>query len=320
MLYRVIGLVSVLPEMNISAAAYAIKVKPSRSDKFYETSDINGVDMLDLVYNFVQAKSAPANSEEDQTLLKTVKFEREDRVIHGLMELGKYGYAARGVNVKTEKTSYKRKKNDAEMLPFYFMIYLPKGQESGILLTQRFGHFGLFTSFSKQLKTHFNTSESNSSLLIEPIVTQSLIDQMEKASETKKIRFRKYEISSDIANQYQNTITSENAYVEYSIIAKKGFSFRMKDLLSGSNSNHNKILSIENFSYDEALIEVSLNGKKRTIMAGHPEKIRSYYDIHKDVEISSKTGHPSYDSLFLVFTGLKDDMWNELVGVTNGED
>lgn len=297
--------------MNISVATYTVSVRERRTSTPDSISNFNGSDLRVILYEFIQSIShTPSDLESDQSLLQSIQFQRDGDYIRGFVETGKYGYQARGIDRRTDQPSYTRTVNDAEMLPFYFMFYLPEGENFGLMLIQRFGTHGVYTPFTKQINNFFSNREPHYSIRFESAVLPSLIDDFNRNSVAKKLKFRTYTIPSDVADQYDNTVNSDNAYVEYSIVAKKNCNLR--NLMNAVRQNP-AMLSLPNFEPEEISMQVTLNGKTRTVDINNPNDIRSYYEITNDVEIDDRTGHPTEESLRRVFYGLCDDLWMSLV-------
>lgn len=68
------------------------------------------------------------------------------------------------------------------------------------------------------------------------------------------------------------------------------------------------------FKPDAVLLEVELNGKKRTINIENLKKIRAYFDITADVKMGTN-GHPEFDSIAGITRDLVNDLWQVLRGV-----
>ena len=299
----------------ISIAAYAINVNKRLKAGNVDIDGFQGLDLQDIIIKFLKrSKTSAANLLEDKVLFRTKSISVDGRTITGLLEKGDYGYSADGVDVKTQKKTYERKKTDAELIPFYYLIYVPKKSQTGILLLQRFGSIGLFSSFQAEFKADFLIQAKDYVINFEPLILKSMVEDMEKSKKARKIKFRKYDIPTDIANAFSGAINSDEAYIEYSIVAKrnKSLSNVMSKLTGGGNRV--SIMSAVGFEADEMLMEVSLNGRKRTMNLGHPGLLRAYYDITDDVAIDGDTGHPTQKSLEVAFEALRNDLWKAIKG------
>jgi hypothetical protein len=130
----------------VSLAAYAVKVW-NPNDRDYETlSDFDGegADVFNFVHDVLsRIKTQTLDQKELQQAFSVPKLEKKNRTLCGTVETGQYGHESDFINVKTTKVVYKRKKDDAEMLPFYFYFEIPEGVEDGILILQRTSNFGI---------------------------------------------------------------------------------------------------------------------------------------------------------------------------------
>ncbi len=81
---------------------------------------------------------------------------KKDRIIEGIIKTGDYGYEAELYNITTGATRT-RTKDDAELLPFYFLFYFPanKQADKGIALLQRIYPYGIKSLLNQSLDNYF---------------------------------------------------------------------------------------------------------------------------------------------------------------------
>src|SRR5436190_13706464 len=128
---------------EIAIATYTVEIGRKHSPKRERLDDFDGNDALKLFDDFLRTVQAPINDQENETLLKVRDYDVDGRVISGIIETGEYGYGSDLLDVKTHKRVFRRLPNQAEMLPFFFELFLPSSRNQGLLALQRFGNFGI---------------------------------------------------------------------------------------------------------------------------------------------------------------------------------
>jgi hypothetical protein len=302
---------------NISVATYSISVSKRFSRAREPISNFDNADLLDVILRFLKARKSPVNDEETKHLIRMGDPKIEGRQICGLVETGDYGYSSEGFDTEKEKVSYHRRPMDADLKPFFYLFDLPKDETRGLIALQRFKTFGIRKLLMGDFAVYFQKLHPEYSVRTEPILHPKLLKQFTDDGTATKIRLRKFHIPKDVCDAMNNRIKPEDGYVEYSIIAKKGGSFnKIKDLF-GANS---QLFTVEpgGFTPDKALVEVTLNGRKRTLDISDLNKLRTYFDITGEVEMSA-SGHPKFESIRDISKGILVDIWPVIKGASNAE-
>lgn len=287
----------------ISLAAYAVKVW-NPTDREYETIsdfDGDGADMfafLDRVLSGIKAQTL--DQEQLQQAMAIPKLEKENRVLRGIIQTGQYGHESEFINAKSKQIVYKRKKEDAEMLPFYFQLEMPEGVDDGILILQRTATFGIRKVLHWVLSTAFDDAYPDYKLRISPVVVESEVEKFIKGK-IQKINFIKKTVPADLADAYDRGHHEFRGTMELVIRASKGSVIPMNSWLSKVFKKKNDIGGIftldgDDFSYDNVTADVKLGHATRKINAANPGRIRSYFDV-TDVVTMGRNGHPQYNSI-----------------------
>jgi hypothetical protein len=287
----------------VSLAAYSVKVwNPNDRDHEYLSDfDGEGADVLTFVRDVLsKIKTQTLDQKELQQAFSVLKLESKNRSVYGTVETGQYGHESNLINVKTTRVVYKRKKDDAEMLPFYFYFEIPEGVEDGILILQRTSNFGIRKVLHWVLKTAFEEEHPEYKLRFRPLVAETEVDRYIKGK-IQKIHFIRKSIPADLADAYDRGHQAVRGTVELVMRASKRSSLPMNGLLSRIFRKDGNVggvfeLEDEDFAYDNVKAEVKVGRSTRTINAAHPGQIRSYFDVTDAVEIAS-SGHPRYNSI-----------------------
>jgi hypothetical protein len=286
----------------VALAAYAIKVWNIGEREFDDISDFGeGIDLLDVVKDsFRELKVKASRNSEHQQVLKVRNIEVAGRRICGIIETGEYGQESELWDVNSEKTVYKRKTTEANMLPFYFRMEIPQGVDQGILLLQRTGMYGIRKIVKEFLDHQFDKRFMDSRLRFNHLIEREEIEKYQKGL-VESIRFISYDIPRDIADAFDSGHQEDVGHLELSIHAKRGSSVpilrKLREFYSGK-TKLSKLIALDetNFKYSDIKVRSKVGRSSRTLDLGDLNRLRSYYDITDEIEFDS-SGHPDFTSI-----------------------
>lgn len=289
---------------KFSLATYAVRVREKRTTSLLPLDGFGpGYDLFQIFDDYLSGLTVRlSHSSAERRLIRvsTLSRDKGKREIEGIIETGEYGFESDFFDVKEQKASYRRKISDAEMLPFYFLLSLPKGRDEGLLVLQRFRNFGIrkvlledFLRFFTELNTDYVV---NMSPLIPEAVIKSWIDQ----GKVSTIKFVQFQVKSDIADAFDIN-NHEEVSSELTFHARRGSGV---GVLSGLSERYfgrkiqNRVVEIRggNYEFDTVKLEVQIGNSKRTVDVLHPGRARAFHDITDEVELD-KSGHPKLASL-----------------------
>lgn len=142
---------------SVSLASYTIRVRAKRDTQFKHLGAFNEHDsFFDFVRDFIsELEGRHAHDALSMSLQRARDVDSDVDTVWGVLEAGDYGYAAELVNVATMKSSYRRATDDAELLPFYFLLNAPADTDKALLIIQRYGNHGVLTEFTNALRVAF---------------------------------------------------------------------------------------------------------------------------------------------------------------------
>ncbi len=249
------------------------------------------------------------------TLQRAARVGEDGDSIWGLLEAGDYGFSSDLINVGTFERSYRREVDDAELIPFYFILDAPANTDKGLLIVQRYGNRGVYTEFTTALRAAFDTRFPDYLLDIRRHVPRVIIDTLRQGS-IKTIQLTSYELSDDLADKIQWK-GNRDSVKEIAIIIKaqrKGSLPRPAWLDKMMKSNDADVYEVPDSLSDTAQsvrVAVSYLGKQRFIDLEQQEKIAPYVDVSDEVKLSA-TGHPEFESVHKSAQSLLFDLMKEI--------
>jgi hypothetical protein len=206
------------------------------------------------------------------------------------------------------------------MLPFFFQVYIPNNERYGILALQRFGIMGIRNIFANDMQAFFKGRHPNYGIHFDPIVHPSQVNELAAGGVVKKLTFRQFKIPTDLCDAIGYQFSEKDAYVEYSIVARRrGTLAPIRSILQNLSKNKDKKPYVQKptgFEGSNVLLEVTLNGRRRTIDVSQLSKIRSQYDVTDELSFGDN-GHPTYESLKDVTKEVVADIWASIKGAAN---
>lgn len=298
---------------RFSLSSYTIRVKDEAKKSYEQIDNLNGgTDLLNILNDYLSNRKVNlAHDRKHKKLLGVEKLISMDRLLNGIIETGDYGYESNLKNIDRGSISYKRKIDEAEMLPFYYLIHLPKNNDEGIVILQRFKQFGIRKHLLDDFTEYFTSKYPNLNIEINPLVPETLIQQSFYNGRIIKIRFIKFEIPKEIEDAYDNPNHKEiEGQTELSVSVKRNDNLPiLNPILEYLKGNRalNKIVELQDFNYEDIKVELMVNKTHRTISLTNLNKVRAYYDITDKVK-EDKGGHPSFESIDKIARELLKDL------------
>lgn len=284
---------------KIAIGTHTIRVRETRSDDFEHVHAFGpGHDLLDYVFDFLESlRTNTAHDEERQVLLHVTRLEREGRTITGRIESGDYGYSADLIRVTTGEHTYERDTDEAELLPFFFMFYLPPGNRQGLMLLQTHGVHGIKTSLTQALYNQFREDFPSHLLKFGNFVPDEVLQYINNGS-FKEIQLITSHIPQDIADRVRLEGNYEHVgHVTYRIQANRGESLPFQDWLPGFLQRDRDFHEIvHDPDVVDLKVTVDYNGTQRTISLANPGRITPHIDVTDTIDVGPD-GHPIFDEI-----------------------
>lgn len=295
--------------MKFSLSSYTIRIEHKPDKKQNNGSQalpyllldnfVDGADLFDVFKEYLESlKSAPLFDQDQKTSLRVSTLNVQNRIISGVIESGPCGITSKLIDIETNHLKYQRRLTDAEIMPFYFLISIPKHKNEGILFLERISNYGIRKILGNCFGKHFSKKYSSFYVVLNPLVLDRVVQQILYDGIIKKLRFVKYEIPTDRFDGVDEGHQEIFGNVELIISANRiPVLNRIKQLFNGNLTVKNLFeLRDVNFEYDTIKVEVDINGSRRVINLGDWQKVRNYIDISNRIKLDSD-GHPNFDSI-----------------------
>jgi len=295
--------------MRFFLAPYTVRidnrrVTNSRKDKRPTYCKLSGFDgchdfYKDLIGFFKEIQSNTLNRTYKK-YMKSMKVEKDGRIISGIVESGAYGRTSNIRDVETDDLTYKKRSEDADVLPFYFLFYIPEDKNEGILLLQRTGNFGIRTSVGNFLEPYFRKRHKGYGVELNALIREELTKQALRSGSIKKLRCVKYCAPLDRIDGLDEGHKEISSNMEIVLSANRipvvGRIQKLFEPKSGISVKNLVEIRDFDFKYDTVKVEVEVEGSTRTFDLGKLQKTRTYYDITDFIKLGSDE-QPIFESI-----------------------
>lgn len=306
---------------SIVFATYSLKIKDKKDEdkklslgKLYKKGSINDEsDFLEDLINFFENINISTNDkklEEKDGIGKEVThktfiskkekiissdfFCNENRFLYGKMEYGTFGKKFTLINLNTfEKTNINEDK--ALSQPFYFLFYIPKDQELGILLLENKGNSSIKKILGEWLeKDIFDKDEDSDGyeLILKGFLPKEVWKKLIGDAKINYFEYEEFGRISDSANSINKEFKPQKKRFTFGKEKKPKLIKKLKELLKLQN-NEKGFIEFGDMIVKNVKIKMEVNGKKRTYYlsgkSGYP---------YMDIEVSEndfENGYPKFE-------------------------
>ena len=305
---------------KISLALYQLSIhkRRDRDDRVVLSDFMNGTDIIEIVSDLLNTLTYDSTNEDvsqnrdNENFFRIMKTNNQDllfeegRFVSGIIETGNFGTEENIVNILNGEATHTKGVNEALLVPFYFLFYIPEDSEIGFLLLQRIGNLGIYSLLESKLRSYLvpliRNDEGNDFVLkINPLVLQRLITQHlgSIGGGAKKITFeqvRKEDLK--VSRMTNNEVSNDevgNTEIVYT--AKRNSFFNIRGLLNRIRRvDSSNVYSIEGVEYGDIKFEVIIEGQPRQLSVKDIERLGTFMDITDNVQLASNN-YPTYESL-----------------------
>ena len=297
---------------KVSLVGYSIRIRKTRSKEYADLYSFDEATDLFSVFTeyFGRYSNTSSNAQyavEDvpHTDNKTISIDSvqiNNRIIQGVIRTGDYGYSTPIVNHQSHQLSYTKNKDDTELAPLSFLLYVPKKgdvplEKMGIAIFQRFRKSGLKGVFQSHFQDFFKQGFPDYVLEMVPLTPEEVVSAFENGV-IKSAKLISHSLSGDLADYY-STEDDDRGKV---ILGFEGGNFhpRFIDKLIKVFKHELSISGIiesEWISPDEIKTRVEINGTEKTFtIKEEGTEITPGIDVSDNVSYGND-GFPTQESV-----------------------
>lgn len=127
-----------------------------------------------------------------------VHFDTKERIIYGLVEGGTTGI---GTKIKkkedvSDENAFQVTTEMVSSIPYYFLLWLPKDSNKGLLIIQSIGNKSISETFKIHLRRFFNNSTKSLSFVTNELIPKETSEKMQKDGIINTIILRRMHLPS----------------------------------------------------------------------------------------------------------------------------
>lgn len=205
---------------------------------------------------------------KDKTIsiqFKDFVFDLNNRTIYGWLFTGDYGVANTIYNVKDGKHAYDKTVDNAEMIPHFVYLVVPKNSNKGLVLLHSVKNSGVKTIFTEMINVECEKKIKGRRFQVNPAPYDKALAIWRKAI-AKEIKAVPKTIPSDIADKINRI--SVNAETVVTIKPPIRGNFGMWSDFEKKGTPQAELLEVLEGSYDNITATLTSGGKTRKIRIG----------------------------------------------------
>ena len=285
---------------NAGFHVYTLRIR-ERYEKEAETLSAiqDDTDLLPTLFAGLKSEvEAHKNDPAAERMACVKQVSKRERSLTGIFTAGNYGEATDIVDSIRASVSYEKKTTDAEMLPCFFRLEIPEDKDEALLILQRDNRVSSKAAFSSLLNSVVMQIDPELRVHITPLVNREEFEKLVGEGQVQTLRFIKMELTSDLADSYDEGHKEVEGSVEYVVRARKGRSLPFRNLLRGwsrTNSSVRDVFELPALDFDTVKAEVKVGRKTQTVDFG--KRLNTpILDLTSSVQFGPD-GHPTYSTL-----------------------
>lgn len=305
----------------------------SISTYLFSISDQNSTDSLNLknlpqIGSFMTWLSEKLSANvlrefsEDSRIMQIISSSAaKGKPISALIKTGEYGAEGDIFHKTQKKVTHKKTKEEADLMPFFFLADHLSSEQDGVMLFQRFRNLGVKEAIRNYIVEELNKDAPTLRFRLNTVTPARAIEELAQRAQIKTIILSRKGGKSDIADAYLSDgkiELSRVGAVEVQIVAKReSYLASLKEVLS-KNGSINTGLLLSNFeNFDSIKIQATIDGKVRTFDASGIETMINHVDVTSEITFG-ENGHPTELSIESAAKSLLRDLKAQIEGTQNG--
>lgn len=300
---------------SIGINVYSFQIFGSDAKPVELHNIVNGKNLLELVKEYIEQNiSTYVDSQKQETIYKFVDWKIVKKIafssneyltyLYGKVKTGNYGIETEIVNKKTQKTTHIKTSDEAELIPFHFLIVLPKNECSHtVVLLQTQGIYGMKKVFEHEFDKFIHNINIKLKVSFGPLYPKEFLEKYLKQGCLKKLTLYRYDIPKDEADKYGINRGSKRVQQIISISSSGGFTHKkieeIKECIHGKRA-YNTLVELGFAEYDDLKLEFKFGNKRKIFSLKNLDKVIINEDITNSVELVG--GNPTTESILPIMS------------------
>jgi hypothetical protein len=281
------------------AHVYTVRVskfrEPEEHSKF---GDFDGDgNYLGAAFQYIFSQGFAAENEKDKREVVCEDAELIEDDLRLSFQHGESGYASRFV--KGEETVFNQRTDHTQLMPCYSMFHLPENQDLGYWAVHLNNKRSGKSLILPELKRRFRVEFPDWSIQVEPCVKAKAFEAALANDQVQSVKLIKYDRSSDFKDARKWMREDMHAQIELRISplerGKRLASDLLRKAVDGNDRAFGEVVEFEGMHFDQARVQVKLDGGLRTYELGGGQSGHPFPAIIDPTETASG---PVADSVF----------------------
>jgi len=284
--------------MDHALSSYSIRClnpddKNGKKQNQHKLDSIVGRDLYALLQSFMESRREFKTIESKKQVYKfdDLAFNKDERIISGWMQYGKYGIRSEIINIQNNKKEFDKKTQNADMSKYYFMLWIPK-ETDGIALFHTIKKDGIKSIFHSEFQEYFTRLTNGRTLQINSLTYEKALQEWADANvtEIKAVRFKGQTDIGDIPSSFGGY------HIDYVIKPQKNSRLgKLKKLLIENSDESAIIEELDELSGD-IVVSLELDGNNRKLRIGRNSR-KALCEIILPDNIELVDGAPTLSTL-----------------------
>ena len=230
----------------------------------------------------------------------------------GIIYYGTYGFESDLQDQDTGETNYTRKPTDIEIIPLFYEILLPEGEDFALASFQSFMGRSCIAALLSRFKSEFEATNDGRLLKALKIMPNDSEGSALSMRSVKGLTLISRHTTSDITDRLFSGDDADHVRVSLNISAgRKKRLGTLGDLLQSVPPSG--VIAYAGFEFDDAVAHVRVGNRTRPVGVFGANRDVGVVDITEDVTFSMN-GHPTFESVKIQADQILSDLYEPLAG------
>ena len=223
-----------------------------------------------------------------------------EHLAHGTFKAGDRGFTAEIIDSETDELVVKKKVQDVQALPYFFMASCFTFKNA-ILILQRAGHFGIKSALEEDLVSFCEKKFPQYRISFVMRTQDGVAQKFFERAKFTALRFETNQVPKEVEDSLRDHDGSYSAEIR---ITKRSIIDRLVQMVTSAKSR--KDFKLYNTPISRIKVESSVGGRKATFSLGAIADTDIAFEIDK--KYIKEDGHPDYDQMCVFAKNIINDL------------